>query len=131
VKSDCHTSLGGGSLEAVPGAARPLARLGHDEAGGVEDAPDGRGRGDRQSLPPEMPGDGGGACVEAPGGKLDPEGGDPVPHRAGRRVPARARPARPWLDGVEALVAVPAQEPVQVAAADAALRCRGGDRQLR
>ena len=117
-------------LEAVPGAPRPLVRLGHDEARGVEDPPDGRGRRDGQGLAPEVPGDGGGTRVEAPGGELRPEGDDPVAHGVGHRVGARVRPAGARLEAVEPALAVPAQEAVQVAAADAALRRRRGDGQL-
>ena len=119
--------VGRRSLEPDPGAARALARLGHDESGGVQDAPDGRGRWDRQVLAPEVPGDRGGACVEAPGGELDPQRDDPVAHGTGCPARVRVRPPRPRLKVVEAVRPVPAQEPVQVPAADAALGRCGGD----
>jgi hypothetical protein len=40
------------------------------------------------------------------------------------------RPTRPRLDRVEATLPRPGEEPVQVTATDAVLRCRGGDGQL-
>jgi hypothetical protein len=123
--------VGRRGLEAPPGAARALARLGHDQPGGVEDAPDGRGRRGRQALAPEVPGNGGRARVQAPGSELDPQGNDPVAHGIRRAPRAGARPARPRLDGLEAVVAVTAQEAVEVPAADAGLQRRGGDGQLR
>jgi len=97
----------------------------------LEDAPDGRGGRHRQALAPEVPGDRDRPGVQAPGGQLDPEGDDPVAH--GRRRPrgVRQRPARPRLDGLKAVVTVPAQETMQVPAADPALGRRGGDGQLR
>jgi hypothetical protein len=119
--------VGQRGLEAPPGTARALARLGHDEAGGVEDAPDGRGRRDGQALAPEVPGDGSRTRVQAAGGELDPHGDDPLAHGVRRAAGAGVRPARSRLDRLEALVTVPAQEPVQVAAADAALHRCGGD----
>ena len=102
--------VGRGGLEADPGAARALVRLGHDEARGVEDAPDGRGRRDRQALAPEVPGDRGRAGVEAAGGELAS-----AARRSGR---ARRRACRAgWSRGrrdrgssaVEAALPVPAR----------------------
>jgi hypothetical protein len=123
--------VGRGGLEPDPGAARALARLGHDEPGGMEDAPDGRGRRGGQALPLQVPRDGGRTRVQAAGGELDPQGDDPATHLVGCPVRARVRPPGPRPEVVEASITVPAQEPVQVAAADAELGCGGGNGQLR
>ena len=88
---------------------------------------DGTGRPSRS----EVPGDGGRARVEAAGGELRPQGDDPVAHGVGCPVRAGARPPRPRLEAVEAVVPVPPQEAVQVLAADPVLGRRGGDGQLR
>jgi hypothetical protein len=58
--------------EAVVGGAGSLAWLGGDEAGGVQDAPDGRGGGWPVAFLFEVPGDGHGAVVEALLGQLQP-----------------------------------------------------------
>ena len=100
--------VGRGGLEPDPGAARALARLGHDQPGGVEDAPDRRGRRRRQALAPEVPGNGGGARVQTSGSELEPQAKDPVADGIRRAARARARPARARLDGLEAVFAVPA-----------------------
>ena len=105
-------------------------RLGDDEARGVEDPADGRGRRDGQGLAPEVPGDRGRPGVEPARGELDPQGGDPVPHRVRHGLGAAARPARPGLQAVEPVLPVPAQQPVEVAPTDAALGGRDGDGQL-
>ena len=97
----------------------------------MEDPADGGDRRDRQALAPEVPGDGGGPGVEPLARELRPEGDDPAADVVGRSLRARVRPAGPRLEAVEAVLAVAAQEPVQVPAADAALRRRGGDGQLR
>ena len=97
----------------------------------MEDAPDGRDRRNGQSLTLEVPADGGGAGVQAPGDEVSSEFDDPLAH--GDRVPLRARMRTPRLgfDGFEPTFPIPGEEPVQVTAADAALGCRGGDGQLR
>ena len=121
----------GGGLEAVPRAARALARLRRHQPGGVEDAPDGRARRDAQPLTPEVPGDGERTSVEATGGELGAQRDDTFADMV--RCPAGAGPraARARINGLEATVAVPAQEPVQVPAADPVLGCRRGDGRLR
>jgi hypothetical protein len=53
--------VGLGCLEAVVGAARPLLRLGCDQAGSVQDPSDRGGGRDRQPALVEVPGDGQGA----------------------------------------------------------------------
>ena len=60
--------LGGERADEAP--ARALARLGHDQAGGVQDPPDRRARRDVQPLALEMPGDGERTGVKTPGGEL-------------------------------------------------------------
>jgi hypothetical protein len=50
---------------------------------------------------------------------------DPHPDLVRRPAGIGARPARPRLDGLEAALPVPVQEPVQVPAADPVLGCRG------
>jgi hypothetical protein len=117
-------------LEPDPGAPGPLARLGDDEPGGVQDPPDRGGRGDREALAPEVPGDRRGAGVEAVRGEPRPQRHDPAADGVRDRVGARARPPGPRLEAVDPALPVPAQEPVQVLAADAALRRRCGDGQL-
>jgi hypothetical protein len=74
---------------------------------------------------------GGRARVQAPGSELDPQGDDPVAFGIRRATRAGARPAGSRLEGLETDIAVPPQEAVQMPAADAALGCCGGDRQLR
>jgi hypothetical protein len=124
--------VGRRGLEADPRAARALARLRRHQPGGVEDAPDGRDRrDDLLALALVVPGDRDRSRVEAPGGELDAQGDDPRAHDVGRAARTGARPARPRLDGLHAVFAVPAQEPVQVPAADPVLGCRRGNGQLR
>ena len=79
----------------------------------------------------EVPGDGGGAGVEAPGDKVRSEFDDPVAHRDRRPLRARMRPSGSGFDRFKPTFPIPAKEPVQVAPANAALGCRGGDGQLR
>jgi hypothetical protein len=78
-----------------------------------------------------MPADGGRTCVQAAGDKFNPQFDDPFAHRD--RSPLRARTWSPgaWLDGFEAALSISPEEPVQVAAADAAGSCGGRDGQLR
>jgi hypothetical protein len=104
-------------LEADPGAAWAFARLGYDEAGGMQDAPDGGRRGGGQALTLEVPGDGGGTRVEAAGGELAAQGGDPVTDDAGRPLRASVRPPGPRLEVVETALPVPREETMQVLAA--------------
>jgi hypothetical protein len=131
VKSDCQTSLGAAASNRISGAARALARLGHDEAGCVEDAPDRRGRRDGHTLALKVPGDGGRARVQASGDKVRSEFDDPVSHGARGPVRAYMRPPGPGLDGFEAAIPVSLQEPVQMPATDAALGRSGRDGELR
>ena len=131
VKSDCQTSFGAAASNRIGGAARALARFGHDQPGGVEDAPDGRGRRDGQALALEVPGDRGRARVETMGGELRAEGDDPDALGVGCPVRAGVRSAGAWINGVESAVPVPMQEPVQVPAADPELGRGGGHGQLR
>jgi len=123
--------VGRRGLEPDPGAAWTLPWFGHDEPGGMEDAPDGRGRRDGQAVPLEVPGDGGGTRVETSRDKLPAQGGDPVADDAGGSLRAGVRPAGSWLEVVETAVPVADQEAVQVLTADPVLRRRGGDGQLR
>ena len=118
-------------LEPDPRAARALARLGHDQSGGVEDAPDRRARRHGQARALEVPGDRDRTRVEAIGSELAAQCDDPVAHGVGRSLGAAAWPTRARLDGLQAVVPVAAQEPVQVPAADPGLGCRGGNGQLR
>jgi hypothetical protein len=119
--------VGCGGLEPDPGAARALVRLGHDEAGGSEDAPDGRDRRNGQALALEVLADCGRAGVEASGDKVRSEFDDPVAHGDRRPLRARMWPPGSGFEGFEPTFAVPAEEPVQVAPTNAALGCRGGD----
>jgi hypothetical protein len=120
-----------GRLEAGPRAARALARLGHDESGRVEDAPDGRGRRSGLAVPLQVPGDGDWTRVKPAAGQLGAQRDDAFADMV--RCPAGAgpRPAGARIDGLDAAVPVPAQEPAQVPAADPVLGCRRGDGQLR
>ena len=97
----------------------------------MEDAPDGRGRRDREALTLEVPGDGCRAGVEAPGDEVRSELDDPVAHGDRRPLRARMRPPGSGFDAFEPTFPIPGKEPVQVAPTDAALGCRGGDGQLR
>ena len=117
--------VGRGGLEPDPGTARALARLGHDETGGVQDPPDRRARRDAQALALEMPGDRERTGVQAPGRELDPQGNDPVAHAIRRAAGAGVRPARPRLQGLEAVVAVALEQTLQVLPAHPG-RGRGG-----
>jgi hypothetical protein len=117
--------VGRRGLEAPPGAAWALVRLGDDQPGGMEDAPDRRGRRDGPARAPEVPGDRGRARVQAPGSELDPQGDDPVALGIRCATGAGARPARPRLDGLETVVAVAPQQAVQMPAADPVLGRRG------
>ena len=110
--------VGRRGLEAEPRAARALARLGHDQPGGVEDPPDRRARGRPSALPPEVPGDRHGAGIEPAGGELRAQGDDPLAERLRRPARTGERPAGPWLHAVQAALAVAAQEPLQVLATD-------------
>ena len=123
--------VGRRGLEPDPGAPGPLVRLGDDETRGVEGPADGRGRRDRQGLAPEVPRDRDRPGVEPLARELRPEGNDPLAHLVGRPLGARVRPAGPRLDGLEPVLTVPAQEPVQVLAADPVLGRGGGDGRLR
>jgi hypothetical protein len=123
--------IGRGGFEPDPGAARALVRLGHDEAGAMEDPSDRRGRRRLQAFALEVPADRCRSGVESSGDKVPPEFDDPVTH--GDRNPLRTGmgPSGPRLEGFEPAFPIPAQKPVQMAATDAALGCRGGDRHLR
>ena len=63
--------------------------------------------------------------------RASPQFDDPFAHRD--RSPLRARTWSPgaWLDGFEAALSISPEEPVQVAAADAAGSCGGRDGPLR
>ena len=93
--------VGRGRLEADRGAARALVRLGHDEARCVEDAPDRRGRRNRQLLASKMPADRRRTGVEAAGDKLGSELDDPVTHLPGRPLRAAMWAPRLRPDGFE------------------------------
>jgi hypothetical protein len=84
----------------------------------------------RRTVEVEVPGDRRGTGVEASGNELSSEGDDAVAHR--HRSPLRARMWSPgaWLDGFEAALSISPEEPVQVAATDAAGSGRGRDGQL-
>jgi hypothetical protein len=77
-----------------------------------------------------VPGDRRGTGVETAGNEFSSERDDAVAH--GDRRPLRARTWTPgaWLDGFEAALSISPEEPVQVAAADAAGSCGGRDGQL-
>ena len=122
--------VGRRGLEPDPGTARALAWLSDDEAGRVEDAPDGRGRRDRAPLTAEVPGDRDRTAIEPVGGELRPQLDDPGAHGIGRPARVGARSARARLEGIEPALPVPAQKPVQVPAAHPALGRGGGDGQL-
>jgi hypothetical protein len=78
----------------------------------------------------QVPGDGGRAGVEALGRELHPQRHDAVAHRARRRLRARMGPPGARPEVVEPALPVPPEQAVQVPAADAALRGRGGDGRL-
>ena len=130
VKSDCQTSLGAEGLEADPRAARALARLGGDEARGVEDAPDGRGRRDGQTLPPQVPGDRDRSGIETAAHELRAQRDDPLADLVRGPAGVGARPTRARLDGFQTAVPVPAQQAVQMLPADPVFDRGGGDGQL-
>ena len=122
--------VGRRGLEADPRAARALARLGHDQPGGVEDAPDGRGRRDRQALATEVPRDGDRSAIETAAHEFRPQRDDPLADVVRRPAGVGAWPARAWLEGLEAAVPVPAEQAVQVLPAHPVLGRGGGDGQL-
>jgi len=122
--------VGRGRLEPDPRAARALARLGHDEAGRVQDPPDGRGRRGRHALAPQVPGDRDGTGVETAPGELGAQRDDPRAHDVGHPPRAGVRPARSRLDGVKATISVPAEQALEVLPADPVLGRGGGDGQL-
>ena len=66
----------------------------------MEDAPDGRGRRNREALALEVPGDGGGAGVKTMGDKVGSELDDPVAHGARRPLRADTRPPGSRFDGL-------------------------------
>jgi hypothetical protein len=122
--------VGRGSLEPDPRAARALARLGRHEPRRVEDAPDGRGRRDPETLALEVPGDRDRARIEAAAGELRAQLDDPRTHGLGRPAGVAAWPARARLQGLEAAVPVPAEQAVQVLPAHPVRGRGGGDGQL-
>ena len=130
VKSDCQTSLGAAASNRIQELRGRLCGSGTTRPAAWRTRRMVEVDRSRQALAPEMPGDRGRARVEAAGDELDPEGDDPVAHRVGCPVRAGVRPARARLEAVEPVLTVPAQEPVEVAPADAALLGRGGDGQL-
>jgi hypothetical protein len=77
-----------------------------------------------------VPGDCDRARVQASGNEVRSQFDDPVAYDDGRPLRAAMRPPGPWLERFEATFPIPTDEPVQVAATDAALGCRGGDGQL-
>ena len=87
---------------------------------------DGTGRPSRSRCQPMVAGP-----ASRPRHKVDPQCGDPIAERVGRAAGTGARPARPRIEAIDTGVAVPAKEPVQVAAAYAGLGRRGGDGELR
>ena len=97
----------------------------------MEDAPDGRGRRNGQALAPKMPADGGRTSVQAAGDKFNPQFDDAVAHRDRSPLRTATRPSGSGFDRFKPTFPIPAKEPVQVAPANAALGCRGGDGQLR
>ena len=69
--------------------------------------------------------------IETAGAELGPQLDDPGADPLRRSPRVAAWPAGAWLDGVEAALAVPPQQAMQVLPADPKLRCRGGDGRLR
>ena len=122
--------VGRRGLEAEPRAARPLARLGDDQARRVEDAPDGRGRRDRQALALEVPGDRHRAGIEPAGGELGAQRRRSA--RGPRPASARAAawPARARLEGLEAALAVAAEQALEMLTTEPVLGRGGGHGQL-
>ena len=98
--------VGRRGLEPDPGAARPLARLGHDEARGVEDPPDGRGRRGRPALALEVPGDLTGPRPGPVGRSSSVRSAMIRARTSSGAARARPRPAGPRLEGVDAALAV-------------------------
>jgi hypothetical protein len=96
----------------------------------MEDAPDRRGRRNCQALALEVPADGGGTRVETMGDKFGSEPDDPVAHGDRRPLRTDMRPSGSRFDRFKTTFAIPTKEPVQMAAADAALGCCGRDGQL-
>jgi hypothetical protein len=119
--------VGRGGLEPDPRAAWALAGLGDDEPGRVEDPPDGRGRWDGETLAPEVPGDGDRTGVKPAAGQLGPQRDDASADMVRGPAGVGPRPAGARIDGLDAVVPLPAQEPVQVPATDPVLGCRHGD----
>ncbi len=119
--------VGRGGLEPDPGAARALTRLGDDEPCRVEDAPDGRGRRDGETLAPQVPADRDRTGVVTTGGELGAEREDP--HAHGVRRPARVglRPSGAWLERIQAAVAIASEQALQMLPAHPVLGRGGGD----
>jgi hypothetical protein len=120
--------LGGG--EAQAGGAGPLTGLRGDQAGGVQDPADRRGRRDVQPGLFQMPGNGDGASVPAGPGQLKAGLDDEVADLAFGRARIAQRPAGPGFDCFEPVGLVAGDEAVQVLAGVAVLGGRGRHRQL-
>lgn len=71
----------------------------------------------------QMPGDRGGAGVQAPAQQVRPQLDDPGPNRVRGAARVGPRPARAGLDGIQAAVAVAGQEPVDPLPRHPELRC--------
>ena len=74
----------------------------------MEDASDGRGRRDSESLALEVPGDGDRAGIEPAGGELGAQGDDPGADGLAGLLRAGVRPSGARLEGIEPAVAVAA-----------------------
>jgi hypothetical protein len=114
-------------LEADPRTPRALARLGCHEPRRVEDAPDGRGRRDGETLPPQVPGDRDRSGIETAAHELRAQRDDPLADLVRRPAGVVAWPARARLEGLEAAVPVSAEQAVQVLSAHPVLGRGGGD----
>ena len=119
-----------GRLEAQVGGPGPLAGLGGDQPGGVQDPADRRGRGDVQPGLLQVPGDGDRPGVPAGRGQLEAGLDDELADLVLRRLRAALRPAGPGLDRLQPARLVPGHETVQVLAGVPVLGGRGRDRKL-
>ena len=105
--------VGHGRFEPEVGGAGPLAGLGGDQAGGVQDPADRRGRRDVQPGLLQVPGDGDRAGVPAGRGQLKAGLDDEVADFAFGRLRVAQRPAGPGWPSTAIQAARPVQRAIR------------------